>query len=101
MTSVEPASSRLTQFRAALRADGARRALDVLIECAQVVGGWRCLPGGDNPPQELRCVHETSGQELLTLTVAGGGDLVLSLSDAGVALVDGGQPALEAGLGIT
>jgi putative restriction endonuclease len=94
----ERAETRLAQFRASLRLQSARRALDVLLEHASGLPGYQLGPAEDEALNEIHYVDEVSGQHPFTLGGADG-ELMFDVHEAGFGQVPGGLPALEAGLG--
>jgi len=90
--------TRLAKFRASLRLQGARYAFDLLMEYAPGKPDQRFGPAADEFQSQVQYVDAASGQSAFCLC-SSDGELMFDVHEAGFALVPGGLPALEAGLG--
>jgi hypothetical protein len=98
MDNSDHADPQLARFRGLLRLQGARRALDVLLEHAPALAGYRFEPAADKSLNEMHYIDEASGSLPFSLA-AQEGELLFDVHEAGFGRVPGGLPALEAGLG--
>jgi putative restriction endonuclease len=98
VNSPDQADSRVAQFRASLRLQGARRAFDVLLGHANGTNGFRMAPPDDVALNEMRYVEAASGECPFSLSAAEG-EMMFDVHEPGFRHIPGGLPALEAGLG--
>ena len=98
MKSSNQTDPHLAQFRASLRLQSGRRALDVLLGHANSMSGYRLVPADDGAQNQVHYVEKASGQCPFSLSAADG-ELLFDVHQAGFGQVPGGLPALEAGLG--